>query len=354
MNNLQLLLLGIVSCTLVLCAVGTTDYIAEPQDPNIEPVTHTVIAGDTVQSIAKEYYNDSEQFERILLANGNMEYANMFKVGTVLIIPAPRMREDPNDNTRRQVNVDRQSARSTARQPTPPVAGDSNIGPGGIEWALVTQLQIDCITSKGQVRKTPVTYYCDSMDMIFVHINPPASLESPLLRELGFYIAATEVTRLQWRNIMDPESADLKPEHRDLPVSGVSWSQAVDFCKKLSQTTGRYYRLPLQAQWEYACRAQTTTKYHCGHTISSKWANFRPSTGVTAVGAYPANLFGIYDTHGNVSEWCLDEYKLGQKIMRGGSFRSFPGDLACSESAYSSPADKSIGNGFRLLLDIEQ
>ena len=103
------------------------------------------------------------------------------------------------------------------------------------------------------------------------------------------------------------------------PVSRVSWDDAVAFCEWLSKKEHRVYRLPTEAEWEYACRAGTTTAYFTGDTITSEQANLDfslvnpvyPLSGnsvLKPVGSYPPNPWGIYDMHGNVSEWCYDGY----------------------------------------------
>lgn len=104
------------------------------------------------------------------------------------------------------------------------------------------------------------------------------------------------------------------------PVERVSWKDAVEFCQKLSALTGETYRLPSEAEWEYACRAGTTTPFYFGKTITSDLVNYdgnypygsgpkgtyRKET--TEVGQFPPNAFGLYDMHGNVQEWCADTY----------------------------------------------
>jgi formylglycine-generating enzyme required for sulfatase activity len=104
------------------------------------------------------------------------------------------------------------------------------------------------------------------------------------------------------------------------PVERVSWLDAIEFCNRLSQRTGRTYTLPSEAQWEYACRAGTITPFHFGDTISPELANYNGSHAygdgpkginrdqTTPVGMFPANAWGLQDMHGNVHEWCLDEW----------------------------------------------
>jgi formylglycine-generating enzyme required for sulfatase activity len=103
-------------------------------------------------------------------------------------------------------------------------------------------------------------------------------------------------------------------------VERVSWHDAMEFCSRLSQRTGRHYTLPSEAQWEYACRAGTSTPFHFGETITTEIANYHGNftyangpkgeyrQQTTPVGMFPANAWGLQDMHGNVREWCLDQW----------------------------------------------
>jgi eukaryotic-like serine/threonine-protein kinase len=134
-----------------------------------------------------------------------------------------------------------------------------------------------------------------------------------------FYLGQTLVTQAQWLAIMGNNPSYFKGNGK-LPVEQVSWLDAMDFCQKLSQKTERTYRLPSEAEWEYACRAGTTTPFAFGETITPAVVNYDgnyPYGGAakgehrqktTPVGNFPPNLFGLYDLHGNVWEWCLDEW----------------------------------------------
>ncbi|MFM6520110.1 MAG: formylglycine-generating enzyme family protein, partial [Microcystis panniformis] len=131
---------------------------------------------------------------------------------------------------------------------------------------------------------------------------------------------------------LNPEPSRFKGSTN--PVENVSWLNAVEFCQRLSKMTKKQYRLPSEAEWEYACRAGTTTPFHFGATLTSNLANYdarerfaeepageyRGKT--TPVGQFPPNGFGLYDMHGNVWEWCQDDFQENyQGAPRDGSPR---------------------------------
>ena len=122
----------------------------------------------------------------------------------------------------------------------------------------------------------------------------------------SFYIGKFPVTQAQWFAVMNemPKIAeDFRGE--DLPVVNVWLEKALEFCAKLSKLTSKNFHLPSEAEWEYVCRAGTLTPYFFGETLSKDSANF-DGDGLTVVGSFPPNDFGIYDMHGNVWEWCAD------------------------------------------------
>ena len=124
-----------------------------------------------------------------------------------------------------------------------------------------------------------------------------------------FYLGIHEVTQEQYERVMDENPSGLGEAM--CPVEGVSWEDANDFCEKLSEMdTEHDYRLPTEAEWEYACRAGTITRYSCGDELDPGCAWFRDnSDGQThPVGEKRPNAFGLYDMHGNVVEWCEDRY----------------------------------------------
>ena len=149
----------------------------------------------------------------------------------------------------------------------------------------------------------------------------------------AFYAGKYPITQAQWQAMMGNNPSKLKGEKR--PVEQVSWQDAIEFCDKLSQTTGKKYRLLSEAEWEYACRAGTTTPFYFGETITPELANYdgrlpyaNGPTGVrrrktTDVGIFPPNAFGLYDMHGNVLELCSDKVHY--------SYNSAPTDRSSSE-----------------------
>jgi formylglycine-generating enzyme required for sulfatase activity len=144
----------------------------------------------------------------------------------------------------------------------------------------------------------------------------------------GFWAGKYEVTQGQWRRVMGPlPGAQTGGEGDDFPVCSVNHAEAEAFCRKLTQQArasgelpeGGEFRLPTEAQWDYACRAGTTTATAFGDKLSRKQANFqgKPYNGAeegpslkraARVGSYPANAWGLHDMHGNAFEWCRDWY----------------------------------------------
>jgi len=190
-----------------------------------------------------------------------------------------------------------------------------------------------------------------------------------------FWMSATEVTNAQYEKF-DPQHSKLRgklrfSEEDDEAVVFVSWNEAAEFCKWLSKKEGKSYRLPTEAEWEYACRAGTTTPYNTGDDLPEIYHKnqavvWYPNAPIPLkVGATPANPWGLYDMHGNVEEWCSDWYgpyeendkldPVGRscgdfKVTRGGSHSTWIVYLRSANRLGTLPDDKSWLIGFRLVL----
>ena len=193
-----------------------------------------------------------------------------------------------------------------------------------------------------------------------------------------FYLGKFAVTQVQYLAVMGNNPAKFRGDK--LPVEQVSWTDAQAFCQKLSEKLGREYRLPSEAEWEYACRAGTTTPFYFGETITSELVNhcadytygkgpkgeFRKQT--IDVGSFPPNAFGLYDMHGNVSEWCLDRWHdnyevalmdgsawsvdAGERelyVRRGGSWNRSPRNCRSACRPWALPSARGSTFGFRVV-----
>ena len=190
----------------------------------------------------------------------------------------------------------------------------------------------------------------------------------------AFYMAASEVTQGQWKTLMGENPSFFSGD--SLPVETVTWEDAAEFCRKLSKKEGIQYRLPTEAEWEYACRAGTTTAFHTGKTITTDQANydgnhiyaggpkgeFRETT--TAAGRFEPNAWGLHNVHGNVWEWCADWYgeyaeaetrdpsgpaSGDRRIFRGGCWINFPAVCRSANRAKVPPVSWNFHLGFRVV-----
>ncbi|MEM1240398.1 MAG: formylglycine-generating enzyme family protein [Cyanobacteria bacterium P01_H01_bin.26] len=202
-----------------------------------------------------------------------------------------------------------------------------------------------------------------------------------------FFMGRYPVTQAQWRVVAampsvdrDLEADPSKFKGANRPVEQVSWYDVVEFCKRLSVHTGRPYRLPSEAEWEYACRAGTTTPFHFGKTLTTEVANYR---GTITYGDGPegdyreettpvdhfdiANDFGLCDMHGNVWEWCQDIWHNNYnsaptdgsawvtdgddsiRILRGGSWIYYPEDCRSARRINYQPGNRYDISGFRVV-----
>jgi len=202
----------------------------------------------------------------------------------------------------------------------------------------------------------------------------PDEILHPVTITKAFYMAKTEVNQGQWKALMGENPSFFEGDA--LPVETVTWEDAAKFCRKLSDKEGIQYRLPTEAEWEYACRAGTITPFHSGETISTDRANydgnhtyangrkgiFRETT--TKAGSFPPNAWGVCDMHGNVWEWCADwygDYPQGEvsdptgpasgdrRISRGGCWINFPAVCRSANRAKVVPLSWNFHTGFRVV-----
>jgi uncharacterized protein (TIGR02996 family) len=226
------------------------------------------------------------------------------------------------------------------------------------------------------------------VDMTFAWIAPgtflmgsppeePKRFEDETLHEVtlpqGFYLGIHAVTQAQWQAVMGNNPSHFKGKKR--PVECVSWEDCQAFCTKLSQRDGKRYILPSEAEWEYACRAGTTTPFHFGETISTDQANYNGTKGeyrgrTMSVGSFPPNAWGLFDMHGNVWEWCQDEHRSYEdintkdvlntenkeesaRVLRGGSWYSHARSCRAAFRFRVAPGYRNTFLGFRVAFRLD-
>jgi formylglycine-generating enzyme required for sulfatase activity len=202
----------------------------------------------------------------------------------------------------------------------------------------------------------------------------------------SFFMGKYPVTQKQWQAVaalekvkIDLESDPSNFKGDNLPVGCVSWDSVQEFCARLSQRTNQAYRLPSEAEWEYACRAGTTTPFYFGETISTDLANYNGNytygqgqkgeyrEKTTEVGIFPANPFGLYDMCGNVWEWCEDKWHENyisapidgsawtslsdndKRLLRGGSWYHYARCCRSANRVRSSRDNRNYSYGFRVV-----
>ncbi len=160
-----------------------------------------------------------------------------------------------------------------------------------------------------------------------------------------------QVTQAQWKAVMGNNPSGFQSDDR--PVDSVSWDDAKDFCKKLSEKTGKEYRLPTEEEWEYACQAGSTGDYCFGDDaqLLGEYAWYGENSGgeTHPVGQKQPNAWGLYDMHGNVWEWCEDGPG-AEKWLRGGSWGSVGGYCRSARRVNDLPVFRDFINGFRVVV----
>jgi formylglycine-generating enzyme required for sulfatase activity len=284
-----------------------------------------------------------------------------------------------------------------------------------LQQAQLTPFPINAVTvnQRGQVIRTqalnpsafaqPLGSQVRPLEMVaipggeFIMGSPPTERghrdeEAPQRRVKvpPFYLGKYPVTQAQWRAIatrpkipedLNPEPSYLRGDD-DLPVHSVNWHEAVEFCERLTQLVGGgvRYRLPSEAEWEYACRSGGTTPFHFGETITGNLANYNSSQRfaaeapvtrrekTTPVGQFSPNAFGLYDMHGQVWEWCEDDWhdnyenapvdgsawlnknnSQQAKCLRGGSWINYPEDCRSANRFNDLRVVRFDVSGFRVM-----
>jgi len=184
----------------------------------------------------------------------------------------------------------------------------------------------------------------------------------------GFWMGKFEVTQAQWQSFMNNNPSYFKGDN--LPVEQVSWDDAMEFCEKLSDKTGKKYTLPTEAQWEYACRAGSKSRFCFGDSDSSlgdyAWYSANSYFWTHPVGQKNPNAWGLYDMYGNVFEWCLDYYdenyyskspsknpvnmnSSSYRVLRGGSSFNNPEYCRSAYRGLGKPDYRNLSFGFRVV-----
>jgi len=199
--------------------------------------------------------------------------------------------------------------------------------------------------------------------------NPVHNVTIPAPLAIGKY----EVSQAEWVSVMGQNVSRFKGDQK--PVQNVRWKEARSFAERLAKNTGKPYRLLSEAEWEYAARANTSTAYFTGSTISTDQANFngRPQGQYrktpTVIGSFPPNQFGLHDMHGNVWEWTEDCYlpnyegaptrgaarkeaDCSYRVLRGGAWNISPTNLRSANRYGTHPDARNFSFGFRVAREI--
>jgi formylglycine-generating enzyme required for sulfatase activity len=217
-----------------------------------------------------------------------------------------------------------------------------------------------------------------TLDLVYIPAGRFMMGYRDLVNVPAFYLGKYPITQAQYREIVGSNPSHFQGSQR--PVESVSWYDAQAFCQKLGKLKNKPYSLPTEAQWEYACRDNTTNNpSHSSEYISADDMNCNGKdspdvygygyTGrtylatTTDVGFFPANSFGLYDLRGNVWEWCLDTYYRAAptdgsdwidehhyRVLRGGSWNDSPENCSSTSRSSYAPDVRGYGIGFRVAL----
>jgi len=252
-------------------------------------------------------------------------------------------------------NEAKQRQEKTAKALGVPVTLTNSIG---MTLVLIPPGEFDMGSRPGEERREP-----DSQPVHRVRITR------------AFYLGETEVTQKQFALVMGMNPSQDRSDGK--PVEQVGWPMAVEFCKKLSAKEGKRYRLPTEAQWEYACRAGADTFFHFGDDRQYQqldhhaWHGRNSQAMLHPVKSKRPNTWGLFDMHGGVWEWCADWYAKDYyargpaadpagppdgtvRVLRGGSFLAYPWNCFCGYRSFFSPEYRDRGMGLRVLCELKK
>ncbi|MEM6520663.1 MAG: formylglycine-generating enzyme family protein [Cyanobacteria bacterium P01_D01_bin.71] len=298
-------------------------------------------------------------------------------------------------------SVETAAIRSVAAPTSPP----TQTPPSPKQAAPTFEFEVVTVNNQGQISQQEqrrAAYRCDdlgngvSLDLVLIPggkftMGAPAGekgrsdYEGPQhdVSVSQFWMGKYPITQAQYQELKGENPSGFSENGADCPVERVTWDDAAAFCQKISKKTGREYRLPSEAEWEYACRAGTTTPFYFGPTITTDLVNYhgkytygsapegqyRKQT--TEVGNFSPNAFGLYDMHGNVYEWCLDRWHDGyselfenaptdgsawttggassSRVLRGGSWGDLPRGCRSANRIRGTRDDRNFSIGFRVV-----
>ncbi len=268
----------------------------------------------------------------------------------------PQSREDEG------LRADAVARRDRARQAMAPVAAPPTVAPIASTKPTIGQVIKDCADCPEMIAIPAGSF---EMGAEFADEQPRHQVQVP-----AFLLGRTEVTQGQWQAVMGSNPSYFKACGLDCPVENVSWNDAQDFARRLSQKTGKTYRLPSEAEWEYAARAGSRGKWSFGddesQLVAYAWFDSNSVSATHPVAQKRPNAFGLYDMHGNAWEWVQDTWHVNyqgapsdgsawvdggdqaRRVLRGGAWINYPGNLRSANRFRNEPGYRDNYTGLRI------
>lgn len=290
-------------------------------------------------------------------------------------------KEKPNASTNNTLKASGTTARTATDSAEPPKRFNNRYD---MEFVYIPPGEFMMGSSKQEINSLIENLKLENPQAVLEQFNDELPKRKVTFND-GFYMATREVTHEQWLAVMGTAPGD-RSDCSKCPVDTISWDDAKEFIKKLNEKDDRFtYRLPSEAEWEYACRAGTTTLFAFGDTLTSRQANFNGNHPypfgsdekdeyrgkTTYVGSYKPNAWGLYDMHGNVYEWCEDIYYKNYnelptdgsanrlygdaniKVKRGGSYNQAGRALRSADRSSDNAKTAQGFIGFRLVATLK-